>query len=58
MLDELFDDTTHISLRWVYRAAKIIWTKKPVWLYSSSPQKWGRNKYLRSELAEVLRDGV
>ena len=27
-LDELFNDTTHISLRWIYRSAKIYWTKK------------------------------
>ena len=27
-LDELFSDTTHISLRWIYGSAKIVWTKK------------------------------
>ena len=42
-LDELFNDTTHISLRWIYRSAKIVWTKKPIWVYNSSPHKWGRN---------------
>ena len=36
-LEELFNDTTHISLRWIYRSAKIDWTKKPIWVYSSSP---------------------
>ena len=28
MLDEVFNDITHISLRWIYRSAKIDWTKK------------------------------
>ena len=42
-LDELFKDTTHISLWWIYRSAEIVWTKKPIWAYSSSPHKWGRN---------------
>ena len=32
----LFNDTTHNSLRWIYRSAKIMWTKKPSWVYSSS----------------------
>ena len=27
-MDELFNNTTHISLRWIYRSAKIDWTKK------------------------------
>ena len=27
-LDELFNDTTHISLAWIYISAKIVWTKK------------------------------
>ena len=27
-LDELFNDTTHISLRRIYRSAKTVWTKK------------------------------
>ena len=35
--------TTHISLRWIYRSAKIDWTKKPIWVCSSFPHKWGRN---------------
>ena len=42
-LEQLFNDTTHISLRWIYRSAKIYWTKKPIWVYSSSPLKRGRN---------------
>ena len=32
----LSNDTTHNSLRWTYRSAKIDWTKKPNWVYSSS----------------------
>ena len=28
-LDELFSDTTHISLRWLHRSAKIVKQKKP-----------------------------
>ena len=47
-LDELFNDTIHISLRWIYRPAKIDWTKKPIWVYSSSPHKWGRNIKLQA----------
>ena len=27
-LEQLFNDTTHISLRWIYRLATIDWTKK------------------------------
>ena len=42
-MDKLFNVTTHISRRWIYRSAKIVWTKKPIWVYSSSPHKWGRN---------------
>ena len=41
-LDGLFNDTTHNSLRWIYRSAKIDWTKKPSWVYSSClPTKVG-----------------
>ena len=32
----LSNDTTHNSLRWIYRSAKIDWTKKTIWVYSSS----------------------
>ena len=39
-LEQLFNDTTHISLRWIYRLVKIDWTKKTIWVYSSSPYKW------------------
>ena len=42
-MDELLIDVTHISLRWIYRSAKIVWTKKTIWVYSSSPHKRGRN---------------
>ena len=27
-LEELFNDATHISLPWIYRSGKIVWTKK------------------------------
>ena len=43
-LDRLSNDTSLNSLRWIYRSAKIDWTKKPIWVYGSSPHKWGRNK--------------
>ena len=44
-LDKLSNDTSLNSLRWIYRSAKIDWTKKnPIWVYSSSPLKRGRNK--------------
>ena len=37
-LDKLSNDTSLNSLRWIYRSAKIDWTKKkPSWVYSSSP---------------------
>ena len=36
-LDELSNDTSLNSLRSIYRSAKIVWTKKPIWVYSSSP---------------------
>ena len=39
MLDGLFKDTTHNSVRWIYRSVKIVWTKKTNWVYSSSPLK-------------------
>ena len=29
-MDRLFNDTTQNSLRWIYRSAKIVWTKKTV----------------------------
>ena len=45
-LDELFNDIIHISLQWIYRSAKIVWTKTS-WVYSSSLHKWGRNKRRR-----------
>ena len=46
-LDELFNDTTHISLRWIYRSAKIHGTKKNPFEYIvPPPYKWGRNNYL------------
>ena len=32
-LDGLFNDTTHNSLRWIYRSVKIVWTKKTCWVY-------------------------
>ena len=39
-LDELSNDTSLNSLRWIYRAAKIHGTKKkPIWVYSSPPLK-------------------
>ena len=41
-LDEISNDTTHISLRWLYR--NCVNKKKPIWVYSSYPHKWGRNK--------------
>ena len=43
-LDELCNDTTPISLRWIYQSAKIYWTKKPIWVYSSSPKSGVRTK--------------
>ena len=42
-LDKLSNDTSLNSLRWIYRSAKIDWTKKNSWVYSSSPLKRGRN---------------
>ena len=43
-LDKLSNDTSLNSLRWIYRSAKIDWTKKSIWVYSSSPPlKRGRN---------------
>ena len=44
-LNKLSNDTSLNSLRWIYRSAKIDWTKKnPIWVYSSSPPlKRGRN---------------
>ena len=54
-LDELFNDTTHISLRWIYRSAKIHGTKKNPFEYIvPPPHKWGRNKY-RSGKPEKIR---
>ena len=45
IMDEHFYDTTHISLRGIYRSAKNVWTKKKHgWVYSSSRHKWGRNR--------------
>ena len=43
-MNQFFNDTTPISLRWIYRSAKIVWTKKNSFEYSSSPHKWVRNK--------------
>ena len=34
-LDKLSNDTSLKSLRWIYRSAKIDWTK--IWVYSSPP---------------------
>ena len=54
MLDVLSNDTSLNSLRWIYRSAKIVWTKlseqKQIWVYSSSPPppptlKRGRNNW-------------
>ena len=42
-LDRFSNDTTHNHLRWIYRSAKIVWTKKHVWVYRSSPTVMGRN---------------
>ena len=36
-LDELFNDTTHISLRWIYWSAKIHGTKKNPFEYIAPP---------------------
>ena len=40
-LDVLFNDTTHISLRWIYRSAKIVWTKKNPFEYIVPPPTSG-----------------
>ena len=29
-MDELLIDAANISLPWIYRSAKIVWTKKPI----------------------------
>ena len=51
-LDEFYINITHISLRWMYRSAKIDWTKKPIWVYSSSPDKWGRNNKILKRIKQ------
>ena len=56
-LDELFNDTTHISLRWIYRSAKIVWIKKPIWVYSSSPRENVVKCYILFCLSKVLLKG-
>ena len=48
-LDGLSNDTTHNSLRWLYRSAKIDWTKKAIWAFEyivPSPTKGDRNYYV------------
>ena len=50
-LDKLSNDTSLNSLRWIYRSAKIDWTKKrkkPSWVYSSSPLKRCQNNYTKT----------
>ena len=42
-LDELFNDTPHIPLKWIYRLAKIDWTKNPFEYVAPPTHKWGRN---------------
>ena len=39
LLAGLSNDTTHNSLRLLYRSAKIDWTKKPIWVYSPPPSR-------------------
>ena len=51
----LSNDTTQNSLRWIYRSAKIDWTKKPIWVYSSSLPtiKWvSEQKFLKDRNCE------
>ena len=40
-LDQLLKDTTHISLRWIYRSGKIDWTKKIPFEYIVPPPTSG-----------------
>ena len=49
--DKLSYDTSLNCPRWIYRSAKIDGTKKPIWVYSSSPpppQEGSEQKYLRN----------
>ena len=43
-LDELFNDTNNISLRWIYRSPKLT-NKKNHFCILFLPHKWGRNNY-------------
>ena len=47
-----FNDTTHRSLRWIYRSAKIDWTKKnPIeYVVPPFPLKWGSEQLLMPSL--------
>ena len=40
-LDGLSNDTTHISVWWIYRSVKIIWTNIPIWVFTSSAPQEG-----------------
>ena len=56
-LDKFSNDTSLNSLRWIYRSAKIDWTKKPIWVYSSSPPQEGSeqiNPYVYHGISVVI----
>ena len=54
-LDGLSNVTSLNALRWICRSAKIDWTKKTIWVYSSSPLMRGRNnKRLCDDVYVVL----
>ena len=43
-LEVLFNDTTHNSVRWIYRSVKIVWTKKNPFEYIVPAPQEDRNK--------------
>ena len=58
-MDGLFNDTTHISLRWIYQSAKIDWTKKNPFEYivPPSPLNWGSEQkiaYIETQIKVIL----